>query len=189
MATTMERPAAVEDHHETGERADEHNRKLKVALVVLAIIALGMGIALVAATAGDGSDVPSEVQAVLDEFERATEEEDIEALTSIVTDDYYFNQVYYRAGEEEPEYTRAGDIGSVQSRFVMTQGLLLQRAGDPVVEGDGPWIVTVEEKYADNFSLFEGIGIYTVVDEGGVAKIATYDWSGVITPLDPQWGD
>ncbi len=189
MATTMEGPApAQREVHETEERADKHNRNLKVALAVLAIIVLGVGIALVAATAGDGSDVPSEIQAVLDDFERATEEEDIEALTAIVTDDYFFNQVYYRAGEEEPEYTRAGDIGSAQSRFVTTQELLIQRVGDPVVEGEGPWIVTVEENYSDKFTLFEGTATYTVVDEGGVTKIETYEWTGVITPLDPQWG-
>ena len=188
MATTIERPAPVGDHHEAGERAQKHNRNLKVALAVLAIIALGVGIALVATTSGDGSDVPSEIQEVLDEFERATEEVDIEGLTASVTDDYSFNQIYYRVGETEPEYTRAGDIGSAQSRFVTTQEFLIQRVGDPVVEGEGPWIVTVEENFSDKFTLFEGIGTYTVVDEGGVTKIATYEWSGEITPLDPQWG-
>ena len=188
MATTRERPAPVEDHHEVGERADKHNRNVKVALAVLAIIALGVGIALVAASSGDDGDVPSEVQDVLDEFERATEEEDIEALTAIVTDDYYFSQVYYRAGEEEPEYTRAGDIGSAQSRFVTTQELLIQRVSDVVVEGERPWVVTVDENFSDKFTLFEGTGTYTIVEEGGVTKIETYEWSGVITPLDPLWG-
>ena len=188
MATTKQRPAPVDEHHAAGERADKNNRNRNVALAVLAVIALVVGIALVAATGGDDSDVPSEVQDVLDEFERATEEENIEALTAIVTDDYHFNQVYFREGEDEPEYTRAGDIGSAQSRFVTTQELLIQRVGDPVVDGEGPWIVTVEENFSDQFTLFEGTGTYTIVDEGGVMKIETYDWSGLITPLDPMWG-
>ena len=73
MATTIERPAPVDELrelHEHDERVEKQNRILKVAVAVLAIIAVGLGIALVGVATGDDSDVPSEVRAALDEFER-----------------------------------------------------------------------------------------------------------------------
>ena len=188
MATTIERPAPVGDTHEPGRRADKRNRNLKIALAIVAIIAVGLGIALVAISSGDDSDVPAEVQAALDEFERATEEEDAEALEALVTDDYFYTLDYYRPGEAEPEYSRAGSVDAATRTFVTTQEFLIQRIGAPVVEGEGPWFVTVEENFSNKFTLFEGVGAYQLVEEDGVVKIASYDWSGVITPLQPEWG-
>jgi len=96
-------------------------------------------------------------------------------------------------GESSPFVDWTVELSGAQmSRILREAGLATGAVRDVSVEttrdGAGPWIVTVEENFSDKFTLFEGIGTYEVVDEGGVVKIATYDWSGVITPLDPQWG-
>lgn len=190
MATTIERPAPVGEHpelHDTDGRAKKQNRILKGAVAVLAIIAIGLGIALVGAAGGDDSDVPDEVQAALDEFERVTEEEDAEGLRVLATDDYFFSNDFYRAGEVAPEYSTAGSLDTATSAFARTQEFLIEHVGDPIVTGDGPWFVMVEENFANEFTVYEGIGRYTVVNDNGVIRVASHEWTGIATGIETVW--
>ena len=191
MTTTIDRPAPVNELHELDEhdeRVETQNRRLKVAVAVLAIITLGLGIALIGVATDSDSDVPAEIRAALDEFERATEEEDVDGLEALVTDDYFFTREFYRPGELTPLYATAGSVAVATNRFATTQDFLMHYVSDPIVTGDGPWFVLVDEESVNEFTLYEGVGRYTLVDEDGVIKIAAYDWTGVATPVQPDWG-
>jgi hypothetical protein len=190
MTTTITpSPGDVTEHP---VRSPRRSRGLLIAVAVLAVIAIGLGIALIAQVSNDddGTAVPDDVQTVLDEFMTAVENNDFEAMQSVVTDD--FRRPFY---EGDPAGTRlmneAGfalpdrDVWTIEDfefEFYETDTAVsdMERVGDPIVQGDGPWYVSVAQIWKNRRNAIQSDGIYTfaVVEEDGTLKIDDAYWAG-----------
>jgi hypothetical protein len=186
MTDTLEMPKTPEVH-ERERSAPGERRWLKIAVVAFGLLSLGLGVALVAGVAADDTpDVPAEVTRVLDDFGTAYATADGDLFTSIVTEDYFFNERFYAADAVVPDFTTAGPR---TERIVSSSTFQVERFGDVIVAGDGPWMVAVGEVWTDPFNRWDGVANYVMVDDGGEVKIATYDWVGVKVPVQPDFGN
>jgi hypothetical protein len=71
---------------------------------------------------------------------------------------------------------------------VIRENFQIERFGEPIVAGDGPWFVTVGEVWIpDTFNRSEGTASYVIVDDGGTLRIAKYYWTGVKVAVDPDF--
>lgn len=175
MTISMDRPDSSDVQAERAESARQQTRGLKIAIVVLAVVALGLG-AVVAynVVSGDDSAVPDGITQVLDDYATALETGDDDLFRSIVTDDYSHTEDLYRPGELTPVFTSVG-TGGVEN----AAGWRIERFGEPIVAGDGPWIVSVGESLIDPSNQADGTSVYVIVDENGTLKIAKYYWAAV----------
>ena len=55
----------------------------------------------------------------------------------------------------------------------------VEQVGDPIVTGEGPWFVSVEEIWEKPATHLEGQANYTIVEVDGVLKIANHYWAGL----------
>jgi len=188
MAHTLEMPKSPEVDERAGS-APGGSRWLKIAVLAFALLSLGLGIALVASVADDDAatpDVPAEVTRLLDDFATAYATGDGDLYESIVTEDYFLSERFYEADTVTPDYTMAGPL---IKRMVSSSTFRVERFGDVVVAGEGPWMVTVGEIWTDPFNRWDGVATYVMVDDGGGVEIATYDWVGVKVPVEVDFGD
>lgn len=171
-STTTQPPSEVAQQPEPSPR---RNRGLIVAVVVLAVIAIGLGIALVAQTAGDDDSaaIPDDIQAVLDEYLVIWETHDYEALQALVTDD--FRHVNYQGVFEEIPYrdVRTIEMQAWMGRTEPPPNLQIERVGEPIVRGDGPWYVSIAENWDGSVPGIRHayISTYVVVDTDGELRI------------------
>ena len=161
-------------------------------MVVFAVIAMGLGIALIAQVSqgDDGTAVPDDVQAVIDEFLLASENYDDEAMQAVVTDS--FRRPFY---EGDPTGTGAMNSGGVrlpeqdvwtiedfEAEYFETDIAIydVDTIGDPIIQGDGPWYVSVAQHWesARLGHQFDAIYTFAVVDENGTLKIDDAYWAG-----------
>jgi hypothetical protein len=54
-----------------------------------------------------------------------------------------------------------------------------EQVGDPIVTGEGPWFVSVEEVWEGSAAYLEGHATYTIIEVDGVLKIANHYWAGL----------
>jgi hypothetical protein len=177
---------------ERPDRSSPRNRGLLIAVVVLAVIAVGLGIALVAqvSTDDDGTAVPDDVQAVVDEYLLAVENVDFEAMQAVVTED--FRRPFYEGdpagtglmtseGITLPEQD-VWTIEDFEAEFWDSDTAVydVEHIGDPIVQGDGPWYVSVAQHWtsASLGNQFDAIYTFAVVDEDGTLKIDDAYWAG-----------
>jgi hypothetical protein len=163
-----------------GQVADQpRNRTLKASVVVLALLALVLAAALVVnATSDDDSAAPTEVTDLLDDFALAYENRDVELFETIVIDDYSFVEDFYASTEGSQDFTAAGPLHAALDN-VRTSSYRVERFGDTIVAGNGPWIAAVGESWIDPFNQYDGAGLYTIVEENGTLEIAKYVWAGI----------
>lgn len=50
--------------------------------------------------------------------------------------------------------------------------------GEPIITGNGPWIVSVEENWTEWEAHSNGIATYVIVEEDDSLKIANHIWAG-----------
>jgi hypothetical protein len=167
--------------------ADRAARPRRVAAIVLAVVALGL-VTLVAGAfvLDDDSAAPTEVTVLLDEFATAYATEDTDLFGTIVTDDYTFTEDFYSAGEPTPDFSAAGPLHAALDD-IATSTWRVERLGDPIVVGDGPWFVSVGESWTDPFNRADGAAVYVVVDDQGTPKISRYFWAGVKIEVQPDF--
>ena len=186
-----------EDLLDTSEAADrqaesarQQNRGLRIAVVVLALCALGLGAVVIRdVVSGDDAAVPEEITQLLEEFETAYDTNDGDLFRSIISEDYFLTDEFYQPGDRTPNYTVAGP-DYVGVRGVETYGWQVERLGEPIVTGDGPWFVAVGEKWTEPpFTDTVGTATYTNVTENGAMKIAKYYWAGVYDPVEHEFDE
>jgi len=181
MTSTIEQPPSELAH--PPDQSPHRNRALLIAIAVLTVIAVILGIALLfdrSSSDNDSTAAPADVQAVLDEFLVAMETYDYEAMQALVT--RQFRRPMY---EGDP-------FGSTPYRSVMSIDYWdfferedpifeIERIGDPIVRGEGPWYVSVAEnwEYPDQQVVYESIYTYVVVvDTDDVLRIDDAYWVG-----------
>ncbi len=157
--------------------------KLRTTFVLLLIV-LGLG-AVVAYNKVSGGDsaAPAEVTQLLDDFATAYEEKDVDLMQAIITDDFWLSEDFYRLGDVTLDSTVAGPFSPL---MLTRSSYSVERFGEPIVAGDGPWFVTVGEVWIpDIFNRRYGTASYVIVDDGGTLKIAKYNWAGVTVAVEP----
>lgn len=182
MTSTITPPPA--DDIRRADGSPRRSRGLLVVVAVLAAIVVGLGIALVAQSNDDGADtaMPNDVQVVLDEFLIAMETNDYEAMQAVVTDDFRrpwfegdpFGSTHHQGLYDLEDYFR--DFEDEQAPVFE-----IERLGDPIVRGEGPWYVSFAEnwEYPAQQVRYEAIYTYAVVvDTDGVLRIDDAYWAG-----------
>lgn len=182
MTAVTERPDQA-----APERAGRRSRTLIALVVVLALVAAGLGGWIVYdQTRSSGTGMSDEVAQVLDDYGRAWEEKDATAMRAIVTDDFLINEYIYKyeVGEGLELFEHIGD----DVNGIVFNGFLLdwqtEQVGEALVVGEGPWMVSIEENWLvpKGFltSHYDGVGTYVVVDDAGTLKIANHYWAGIL---------
>ena len=178
MTITTERPPADELPSE-GHR-DRH-RIVNVATAILAVatVVLG-GILLFGDDSGDGASMPSEVEQVLDQYLEAAATGDFEAFEAVVTPEFrrpmYLGNLYGGPPDRDVD-----DIEYFRDEYDGTRGYEIERIGDPIVRGDGPWFVSFAETWKATAwkGQLEVISTYALVERDGTILIDDAYWVGV----------
>jgi hypothetical protein len=180
---------------ERNDREKSQVRQLRVIATVLATLVLALGGALVAtALADDGgggggtANAPDEVIEVVENFERAFEEQDDELALSIITEDFLSNSDIYKPNTVKPLFTAAFTPSSLSSE-VRVAAFDIERSGELLVAGDGPWVVATRETWIGPFERDEGVRLYVIVEEDGAPKLAGYYYVGTLHEVTPDFGD
>ena len=183
MTSTIKRPPADE------APSGGHRNRTRVLYVVTAILAVATvvlaGLLLAGDDTSDGSSMPSEVEQVLDEFVQAEENADFDAYEALVTPQF-----------RRPEY-RGDPFGAAPYRNVFGLDYFervldgepdfeIERIGDPIVRGDGPWYVSYAEtwEYPAQDVQYEAIYTYVLVERDGEILIDDGYWAGHSVPMD-----
>ena len=174
----------------TGER---RNGSAVVIAAVLAVVVIALGTWIMYDRA-TSSTLPGEVEALIEDYLTAWENHDEQAIRAVVTDDYVLNEYLYIAGTDlaDPEkvklsYHVADDIdGVVHVGF--TYDWQNELVGEPIVAGDGPWLVSYQENWFEGGTEhLDGIATYVVFDDGGTLKIANHYWTGQVWFEPLEW--
>lgn len=167
-------------------------RRLRVIAVALALVALVLGATLVAVVVTDddsaNGSAPDDVRQVLDDFATAFAEQDVALMESIITDDFSGSVDFYNLGTVEPAFT-VGVTPTLLLREVRESAFTVERSGDLLVAGNGPWTIAARETWTDPSNLEEGTRIYVIVDEDGTPKLASYYYVTVKVPVVPDFGN
>lgn len=171
------------------------SRTLLAVIVALALSAVAMAAWIVFDRDG-ASALPVEVEQTIDEFILAYEGGDEAALRAVVSEDYRgaVHTLRHGIGSQTGEILLGGrSSGNVVGFAAEARAneWQIEQIGDPIVSGDRPWFVSVEENwtkcsYRDTatgecsaFVTWKGTATYAVVEEGGVYQIADYVWVGL----------
>ena len=179
-----------------GTRASRRrSRTLLALMVVLALSAAAMA-AWIVFDRDSATALPVEVEQTIDEFIVAMEAGDEAALRAVVNDDFrrtlhtFKHGIGSQAGKILLHDRRSDNVVGVAASG-LTDEFQIERIGDPIVSGDRPWFVSVEENatkcsYRDTetgecsaFVTWTGTATYTVVEEQGVYQIADKVWVGL----------
>jgi len=183
MVSTIERPTG--GLAQPPNQTPRPNRLAFITIATLAVIAVALGIIVVyQATNDDGPDavqeVPDAVQAVLDDFTVAMENYDYEALQALVTNG--FRRPFYfgdpTGSSPYRDVMRIEDYDFFEDEVALYD---IERLGEPIVRGDGPWYVSVAENWQQRTQAIreESISTYVVVvDRDGVLRIDDAYWVG-----------
>jgi hypothetical protein len=189
MTSTIEHPPS--ELAQPPDQTPHRNRPLLIAIAVLAVIAVTLGIALVYQSSNDNDGtaaVPEDVQAVLDDFLVAMETYDYEAAQTLVTTN--FRRPWYEGDPFGPTPYRA--VWTIEDwDFFEDEDPIfeIERVGDPIVRGEGPWYVSVAEnwKYPAQQLQYEAIYTYVVVvDSDDVLRIDDAYWAGHGVVMDDE---
>ena len=161
-------------------------------ILYLAIVAL---IATSSCSSSDsssdsGTGSPADVPQVVDDYINAITAQDVDAWRETVTDDYihrrgiYFPETQKRWEDDSYEEDTADPYAL---RIEFWGSIEYEQVGDPIVTGDGPWYVTIPQRWIersepDNLA-WEGNGTYVVVERDGVMKVAAEYFTGTLDLL------
>lgn len=182
MTSTVDQPTM--NALDQDEQLLHQNRTLKLILLVVAIIALGLGGVLIYSAASNddsASAVPADVQQVIDDYITAMENRDYAAFQEAVTDDFT-RAAYtveqdgtgeYRGVQDVEDFDWLEDENSVVYDVVTT--------GSEVVRGDGPWVVSVPQDWVQvgTGTGYESIYTFAIVDKDGTLQIEDAYWAGI----------
>ena len=183
MTTVVEQPTTSAPAE--NDQLHNRNRALKITIVVLAVIALALGGVLIynaTTTEDSGSELPAEVQQLLDDFTAAMENSDYAAMQELVTDDFRRPE-YGIHSDGTNEYRATRDLEDFD--FLEREGVAeysISTTDPPLVRGDGPWIVSVAQDWEQangGGTGYETIYTFAIVDRDGVLQIEDAYWAGI----------
>lgn len=138
------------------------------------------------------SDVPSGVEAVVDDYIDAAVANDSAAWLETVTEDWFQTRYLFVPGtqqlmdmvdwESDPPEEYVIKLDHPEWLFEYEQ------LGDAIVTGDGPWYVTIPQSYTSipndkqpSVSESSGHMTYVVVERDGTYSVAAEVWTGTET--------
>jgi hypothetical protein len=164
--TTTEAGGDRSGHPERG------NRTLKAIVIALTVALVGLGAWVIVDRASTPDTAPSgDVAQVWDDYMDAWNNYDGDAYLELTTDDYTF-------------VTETGtNTAASQAAYIDGLGAYdwqVTPVGEPTMAGDGPWFVSQVNRVEDNTMTepVEGISVLTIVDDGGVLRVANHTFFG-----------
>lgn len=159
MATTIETPPA-----ERLEAAERSNRWLIAVIVFLAVALVALGAWVIYdAVSEPETAASSEINALYDDYVASWEEADTQAFFDLTTENYAFND------SSRTQQSAAIELGG---------GLSVERIGDLLVMGDGPYYLVAAEQLTYLGRDHVGVSAYTVIETEDGLKVAEHSWHG-----------
>lgn len=148
------------------------NRTLKAIVIALTIALVGLGAwVIIDRSSTSETAVSADVAQLWDDYTDAWNNYDGDAFLALVTPDYTF-------------VTEQGSTNAaLEATYINRGGAYDWHAtsiGERVMVGDGPWYVSqVNLVEASNWpDPVEGISVLTIVDDGGVLRVANHTFFG-----------
>jgi hypothetical protein len=159
------------------DRARHRNRLLTITVTALAVALLGLGVWVIydQATSPETA-VTEEIQTLVDDYLAAWNDYDEEALLQLVTADYTLDMV----GRADSLTLQAEEASALFSTLEANDWNEVA-IGEPIMAGKGPWYVSqVEHFTSPSYGPrgADGVSTFTVVDDGGMLKVARHDYVG-----------
>jgi hypothetical protein len=171
MTTLTDREEITTTTTETTGRPEQDNRTLKAIVIALTVALLGLGAwVIIDRTSTPDTAVSDDVAQVWDDYLDAWNEYDGDAFLQVTTDDFTFTT---------EEGTNTADSQAVDINGLDTYDWQVTPIGERVMAGDGPWFVSQVHRVESNLSApVEGISVLTIVDDGGVLRVASHTFFG-----------
>lgn len=164
------------------------NRLLSVTVIVLAMALIGVGVWSVFNATNTSEAAPTgEIDQFLDDYYAATNQYDAATLERLFTTEfrgYEANSRLFRRSDGSLDLQVLSHAAWVEVNLdEILNGLggyslveaSIDALGEPIVVGDGPWLVAQAYRWNTPMGVSPGsygITTYTIVDEGGTLKIA-----------------
>ena len=151
------------------------NRLLVITVVVLAMALVGLGAWALLDDGSSEAAPPAAVEQVIASYEEARNTLNPELFESIVTDDFTAPYTTFTVGASQVWDTGTSTRTDVLHGLTTSEGWVaweVSRVGDPTSVGDGPWHVSVPTVWVISGGAWEGIAVYTVVDDGGTLLLS-----------------
>jgi hypothetical protein len=183
MISVTERPPEISE----GQRVRVRPWIIAVMVLGVAVVCLGAWVLYEQTTSSDtsGTAVTAEIDQLIDDYLRAWEEDDEAVIRAAVTQAFVINEYIYVQGRSVTNPDRVfldehitGDVDGVVAEGFQFEWRN-EQVGEAIITGDGPWFVSFEEHWNLGSFAYEGMANYTIVDDGGVLKIANHYWAGL----------
>ncbi|MEE9512713.1 MAG: hypothetical protein V3V46_01440 [Anaerolineales bacterium] len=123
-----------------------------------------------------------EIDQLFDDYIAAFNDYDVDAFQALITDGY---MSYATAWDPQSAVSTPLDrlrnlngVLEMVELYYPSNEVQWERLGDPIMTGDGPWLVSQVIRRMSNEPQYpngiEGISILTIVDEAGTLKVARY---------------
>jgi hypothetical protein len=156
------------------------NRFLLGAVAVLAIALVSLGAWTAYDQISDSSTVPVEITELIDEYVSAWEARDEAAFRGMVTPDFLLTEYIYEIEDGETSlYNHVSDDidNAVRVNFLFEWEI--EQLVEPSITGDGPWFVSVGQKWVQNNWHQDGMSTFSIVNDGGTMKISSHYWTAL----------
>jgi hypothetical protein len=167
---TSTRPQEPIDLH-----VDEHrpgNRFLIITIAVLALALIGLGAwTFVDRSSTSDNAVTGDIQELLDDYSAAWNDSDGDAFSALVTENFHFVM--------GPDSSTAAEQAALISNSPELSDWHVTQTGDPIMVGDGPWLVAVPNNLTGagyGVDGQDGFSLMTIVDTDGTLLIARHEY-------------
>jgi len=174
--TDREETTTTTDVHEgQTTHPDGSNRTLKAIVIALTVALVGLGAWVIIDRSSTPETAPrDDVAQLWDDYTDAWNNYDGDTFLQLTTSDYTFvtEQGTTGAADQAIEIDRLGNFG-----------WHVTAVGEQLMAGDGPWYVT-QVSHLENATTgigtdpVEGISVLTIVDDGGVLRVANHTYFG-----------
>lgn len=168
MTPHVDHPRSMSSTTTTGAR----HQVLIIIAIVLVAAGAGVGAWVVNDRMSTNTSVINDVAQLLDDYSAAWNDWDGEAFLTLVTDEATFRTAAGTTGAHE----QADLIDSFGS-----SNWHIDRVGEPVISGDGPWYVAQPVHLSASTypaAGYDGIATFTIVDVDGMLRVADHAYTG-----------
>jgi hypothetical protein len=124
--------------------------------------------------------VSVEIDQIFDDYIAAFNDYDVDAVRAMITDRYMsYGTAWDPQSAVSTPLDRLRNLKTVLAEvelYLPSTEVQWERLGDPIMTGDGPWLVSQVIRRMSNEPQYpngiEGIFILTIVDEAGTLKVA-----------------
>ena len=190
MTSTIERPPTETTGQEEGPH--RQNRTLRFVALVVGVVALVVGGVLIYNAVSDddsASAIPDDVQQVIDDYIDAAVGQDRAAWEATITDDFFYRRYIYTPADQQfsDYWSKTEDsAGGIRHRIEFYNQATYEQLGDTLATGDGPWFVTMGQRWVDEDAgiAWNGNATYVVVERDGAMRIASETYTGTAAPAE-----